>query len=263
MLRIFTLDIVYVKYGRSQFPLILSKHVPLTFSLLTVHSFTSNTKMPLESTSKQYFSSLNALAEKIAADIQNTQEAYRDLWNTLSKNEQNQAIDESIINPSAVIKYANSPLQVIHILYPLLPPIHHTPNRKLLFQSLKENYSYSWFTKSQLNLFTCLDLMGYSKPEKPLLSITDADQNSKHTKTKESLIESGNVAKGKNEKPSKSSGTGRVLKPKTPPPPPPAKVTPVPIEDINLAEKRSEQKIVASGDTGTLPKTGFDFLDNW
>lgn len=75
--------------------------------------------MDLESISREYFSKLNALAEKIAADIENTQEAYQDLWHSLSKTEQHQAIDESIINPSAVIKYANLPIQVTHLFNPL------------------------------------------------------------------------------------------------------------------------------------------------
>lgn len=73
--------------------------------------------MDLESISKGYFGNLNVLAEKITADIQSTQEAYQDLWHTLNKKEQNQAIDESIINPSAVLKYASSSIRVsIHLI---------------------------------------------------------------------------------------------------------------------------------------------------
>lgn len=66
----------------------------------------------LEVTSKQYFSNLNSLAKKISVDIQSTQEAYQEFWHSLSREDQHQVIDESIICPSAVIKYANLPSPV-------------------------------------------------------------------------------------------------------------------------------------------------------
>lgn len=48
-----------------------------------------------------------------------------------------------------------------------------------------------------------------------------------------------------------------VLKPKTPPPPPPLKI-PLSTCDEKLNDE-SEGEIV----TNYIPKTGFDFLDNW
>lgn len=64
-------------------------------------------EVSIELQSKDYFSNLNILAQKIATDIEHTQEAYQNLWYSLSKEEQNQVIDESIISPAAVLKYAH------------------------------------------------------------------------------------------------------------------------------------------------------------
>ncbi len=69
-------------------------------------------EVDLVATSKEYFSNLNALATKIATDIENTRDAYQEYWHSLSQTEQNQVIDESIITPSALIKYANLNLLV-------------------------------------------------------------------------------------------------------------------------------------------------------
>lgn len=203
--------------------------------------------MDLESMSKIYFGTLNVLAEKIAADIENTREAYQDLWHTLSKKEQNQAIDESIINPSAVLKYAN-----------------------LSIQPMKQNYNaYSWFSKSQLdlNLYDQLDAMGYLSSGARIVCRSDADQSCKSAPTEKEQPKSNlfdrsssknkNVVSSKNsdEKPVSKSQKGSVLKPKNPPPPPPKVIAASTEEDAT-----SEEHETRSND---IPKTGFDFLDNW
>lgn len=48
-----------------------------------------------------------------------------------------------------------------------------------------------------------------------------------------------------------------VLKPKTPPPPPPSKI-PLSICDEKLNDESDSGTV-----TNYIPKTGFDFLDNW
>lgn len=66
----------------------------------------------LETASKEYFSNLSTLTKKISVDIRSTQEAYQEFWHSLSREDQNQVIDESVICPSAVIKYAHLPTAV-------------------------------------------------------------------------------------------------------------------------------------------------------
>lgn len=61
---------------------------------------------PLQTIAEDYFHSLNSIAERISADVSSTKDAYEELWNTLSAEEQKQVIDENIIYPEAVLKYA-------------------------------------------------------------------------------------------------------------------------------------------------------------
>lgn len=129
---------------------------------------------------------------------------------------------------------------------------------------LKQNYNtYSWFTKSQLNLYSKIDVMGY--PDSGIICRSDADQVSKETVCKDKELKTtsvnGSLHKSKNsisstktndEKPKSQKG---VLKPKTPPPPPPPKISAAPVmEDF---PKESDDS------PNDIPKTGFDFLDNW
>lgn len=114
--------------------------------------------------------------------------------------------------------------------------------------------------------------MGYPDPEN-VICRNDADQVSKIplTKTKEPKNDSvnGNPNKTKSslfgsknteEKISKvqsASHKNTVLKPKTPPPPPPPKLSVAPITDSDAVDGESDDK------GNDIPKTGFDFLDNW
>lgn len=74
----------------------------------------------LEVASKEYFGNLNPLSKKISVDIQSTREAYQEFWQSLSREDQHQVIDESIICPSAVIKYANLPPPVCFRLHTVI-----------------------------------------------------------------------------------------------------------------------------------------------
>jgi len=54
----------------------------------------------------EYLNTLNPIAIRISVDVTSTKEAYEHVWNTLSYAEQRQVIDETIIHPEAVLKYA-------------------------------------------------------------------------------------------------------------------------------------------------------------
>lgn len=60
---------------------------------------------------EEYFYSINPLAKRIGDDVAATKDAYEGLWNTLSLEERNQAIDETIIQPEVALKYATKSLE--------------------------------------------------------------------------------------------------------------------------------------------------------
>ncbi|EEB18432.1 conserved hypothetical protein [Pediculus humanus corporis] len=55
---------------------------------------------------KHYFDTLNPLAERISTDILNIKKINQNLWNNLSVDEQNQIINENLVYPEAILKYA-------------------------------------------------------------------------------------------------------------------------------------------------------------
>lgn len=70
---------------------------------------------------EQYFHSLNPIARRIGEDIIATKEAYEGLWNTLGIAEQNQAINETVIQPEVALKYAlHKPTKDAYEFYPKL-----------------------------------------------------------------------------------------------------------------------------------------------
>lgn len=56
---------------------------------------------------KQYFGTLNPLAEKITNDINDITGAYSNLWNSFTNDEQNELVDVTLIKPSLIIKYVD------------------------------------------------------------------------------------------------------------------------------------------------------------
>lgn len=56
---------------------------------------------------RNYFGSLNPLAEKISADINDISDAYSKLWNTFSNDEQNELVDVTLIKPNLILKYVD------------------------------------------------------------------------------------------------------------------------------------------------------------
>ncbi|KAL1512969.1 hypothetical protein ABEB36_002464 [Hypothenemus hampei] len=64
--------------------------------------------MALENLASEYFRSLNTIASRLHADLEETKGAYEDLWKTLSKEEQDQILTESIIKPEVSVRYKTS-----------------------------------------------------------------------------------------------------------------------------------------------------------
>lgn len=64
-------------------------------------------KMQIQQKICNYFGTLNPLAEKINADIIDISSAYANLWNTFSKDEQNELIDVTLIKPNLILKYVD------------------------------------------------------------------------------------------------------------------------------------------------------------
>lgn len=54
-----------------------------------------------------YFGTLNPLAEKISADINDISGAYSNLWSTFSNEEQNELVDVTLIKPNLILKYVD------------------------------------------------------------------------------------------------------------------------------------------------------------
>jgi hypothetical protein len=65
----------------------------------------------LSAIAEDYFYNINPLAKKISEDVAATKDAYEGLWNTLSLEERNQALDETIIQPEIALKYASKKLE--------------------------------------------------------------------------------------------------------------------------------------------------------
>uniref|UniRef100_A0A1B6CAI6 DUF4706 domain-containing protein n=1 Tax=Clastoptera arizonana TaxID=38151 RepID=A0A1B6CAI6_9HEMI len=216
--------------------------------------------------SKEYLRSLSPLAQKIGEDVDAAQEAYQDLWHTLKFKEQQQVLDETIIDPAAVLKYAEYNKQNLQ-----------------LYEDFKNNFS--WFTKSQLNLFTNINvrneklkkmesfssstvsptktsMIDVSLNESKSKSQSDPSKLLNKLKSKVYILKSSTISDEKrnlidNKLPVNILSKGTVSKPKTPPPPPPMRCS----EQTEKSALLSSDIELNFGDN--IPKTGFDFLDNW
>lgn len=134
---------------------------------------------------------------------------------------------------------------------------------------------FSWFTKSQLDLFTEVSHKTPKTPSKKVEILYNINNNPTQepviieNKTKESNLLNKIKNKVTNlkipstfeEKQSLVEAKSQVTvmkslaKPKTPPPPPPTKQV--------LTEKKALLAADIESDPDDIPKTGFDFLDNW
>lgn len=138
---------------------------------------------------------------------------------------------------------------------------------------------FSWFTRSQLNLFKDISLEEPKIPVKkkevlPTHSIKKIPESvglvieSKtkennlfnkiknkviHLKIPSSIEEKQSLVESKMNAPVVLKSV--LSKPKTPPPPPPTKQI--------MSEKKALLSVDNDSDPDDIPKTGFDFLDNW
>lgn len=61
----------------------------------------------MQQKAKNYFSTLNPLAEKISNDIDDISSAYSNLWTTFSNDEQCELVDVTLIKPNLILKYVD------------------------------------------------------------------------------------------------------------------------------------------------------------
>lgn len=229
----------------------------------------------------KYLRSMSPLAQRIGEDVDMTREAYQELWDTLNHEEQRQVLNEALIDPAAVLKYAK-----------------YTRNASDWNESAAAaTTQFSWFTKSQLNLFSDPNLRNEKRKSpikktdsfSPIVAknlvvdniVIDSGSSSKARpqSSSSSLSESNNLLNKLKNKVTNlkipSSGEekrslvenkiqisvvskGPISKPKTPPPPPPVK------HGSSFTEKKALLSTDSESDLGDdIPKTGFDFLDNW
>lgn len=194
-----------------------------------------------------YLYTINPIAERIRKDIDATKDAYQSLWYELSIDEQNKILEESIISPETVLRYSK----------------YKKPDRKV------SGGGFSWFTRSQLDLCKHVDSVreNFSANEckttvvKRVGTSKEQQDNKLVNKIKSSVLfkslmpteDKGKVVKSER------------AKPKGPPPPPPPP-PPQPIAQDSNPNQNFTCNIYDDGDNEDavdIPKTGFDFLDNW
>lgn len=115
----------------------------------------------LRAYAQEYFSSINSIAERIRADVNTAVTAYEDLWHTLSTEDQNQVLDDTIIHPEAVLKYSLCQQNEIEIeCFPRLrletgyKYVTDDEGGKEQVMKWRDEHSapFTWMTRSQLNL---------------------------------------------------------------------------------------------------------------
>ncbi|XP_066584491.1 uncharacterized protein C1orf198 isoform X2 [Prorops nasuta] len=115
---------------------------------------------PLTIRAEQYFHSLNPLAKRIGDDITATKEAYEGLWNTLSMAERNQAINETIIQPEVALKYTLQKIEAPRELPDWYPTLRIQTGMKYVIDETgatlrwRDEHSapFSFMSQSQMNL---------------------------------------------------------------------------------------------------------------
>ncbi|XP_011501788.1 PREDICTED: uncharacterized protein LOC105365348 [Ceratosolen solmsi marchali] len=118
----------------------------------------------LSAMAEDYFYNINPLAKRISEDVAATKDAYEGLWNTLSLEERNQALDETIIQPEVALKYASKQLESSKDFPEYYPKLRLQTGMKYIIDETgstlrwKDEHSapFSFMTQSQMNL-DCLD----------------------------------------------------------------------------------------------------------
>lgn len=146
----------------------------------------------LQTVAEEYFHSLNPIAERISADVSSTKDAYEELWNTLSAEEQRQVIDETIIYPEAVLKYAFedslerpefSPRLNIQTGGKYIIDDEGSKGSGLTWRD-EHSAPFSWLTQSQLNLSLMGDKSAILNASPPQVKPRLAPFRSPHTQPK-------------------------------------------------------------------------------
>lgn len=192
-----------------------------------------------------YLYTINPIAERIRKDVDATKDAYQSLWLELTVDEQNKILEESIISPETVLKYSK----------------YKTSDKKI------SEGGFSWFTRSQLDLCKHIDSVreNFSANECKTtvvkrIATKEPQDNKLISKIKSNALFKSLMPTEDKNKAVKNDRT----KPKGPPPPPP----PPPPQVINPKQtiQDSTYNILNDDDDDdddTIPKTGYDFLDNW
>ncbi|KAK7792375.1 hypothetical protein R5R35_007727 [Gryllus longicercus] len=108
---------------------------------------------PLDLYARDYFNSLNSIAEKISADITTTVAAYEDLWHTLSIRDQHQVINETIIHPEVVLKYSLCKIENDSAVHDsTLSHSYCIDDGKGMGWTDEHSAPFSWKTRSQQDL---------------------------------------------------------------------------------------------------------------
>uniref|UniRef100_A0A146KQP5 DUF4706 domain-containing protein n=1 Tax=Lygus hesperus TaxID=30085 RepID=A0A146KQP5_LYGHE len=196
--------------------------------------------MELERACTEYLRSVNPIAQRIAEDLENIHNANHETWNELDDNARKKIINENLIDTQLVFKYQDE--------------VREDPD-------LEPLSNFSWFTKSQLDLFTLIDVKpALIKTPVKKVEVLSPLKRGKDTvdnkdlgivnRIKLKVMKSPPIDEHKNDTKQHSK---TLPKPRMPPPPPPPK------------RMNSENSALLSGSTSQddIPKTGFDFLDNW
>lgn len=107
---------------------------------------------------EEYFRSLNPIAKRICDDITATKDNYESAWDYLSTEEQKQVINESVVHPDAVLRYALKEKIDLDKQVEVFPTLQMSFGCKVFqdesgIQWLDEHSApFSWKTSSQLAL---------------------------------------------------------------------------------------------------------------
>lgn len=107
---------------------------------------------------EEYFRSLNPIARRISDDIKATKENYESAWDYLSLEEQKQVINESVIHPDAVLRYALKEKVGVDKQVEVYPTVQVSYGCKIFQDETgvewqdEHSAPFSWKTSSQLVL---------------------------------------------------------------------------------------------------------------
>lgn len=213
---------------------------------------------------EEYFTSINSTANRLMADVESIKQQKGETWDQMSYNEQSEALWRSLVQNEIEEKYNRHPRHVPEVDY--FPVLRIRPGEKIVVDdesansrsgrpfgcSWRDEHSapFSWETQSQLDLRLC----GFQKKNNP-----PAPPDKLVTKSRLPTPDPSGP---------RTPTSMSTMRPKNAPPPPPVDYTlvkPSKQEGKEIKEqiKDSTKILSPTGDKNTIPKTGFDFLDNW